>query len=305
MLAFSATRSGSNVAHSAFAETLFQKPTGWSALANIPFAHDQLTIVLTPNLPPQLSWQVPHALRPNDKLPTTISLEIPALELSSQSGWEFKGGLLANFLHSSAHSSAEPLKSPFFQALMRRGFKISGIQNASISDSSLTLCLAPRASLSDLSISVDTTLEAKELLLTNLNATSCRLTFGVAGGRWSNCSIKGGQSQILGDLGTTFIDDDCVLHNCYVTADCSKATFAPKNLSSRLSSSTFPIECAPENLKAILQPMAPDALKALLDRVAQQRWTPSSEGTWSARQDRGSSQTLLSPEHKNTSGEVP
>jgi hypothetical protein len=104
----------------------------WESVIGKPFATEQLCLHRSPHNEMVLEWHSKAAIRPQTDLPMVIEFAVPEAVLSGETPSAFKSQLLTDFLSCAAGQASEPLRTPFYQELRRRDFKVRSITNGSI-----------------------------------------------------------------------------------------------------------------------------------------------------------------------------
>jgi hypothetical protein len=226
------------------------------AIAAAPIVPEQLNVVVGDDDDVRLQWRSMQAHRLNSKQPTLIELRVPREEISSQSGWEFKAGILTNFLGSDAQEAHEPLRTRFLQTLCARNYEIAHVSNAVLSDAAVAMRFASRVVLEGLRIQAQMQLHTEELYISNAEIVDSKLDLKVERGVWRNVYVHGTACQLSGELGDTLFDDQCRFTHCYLDVDLRRATFLGDDFWSRLENVGVKGSCASDQLRGVATPMS-------------------------------------------------
>lgn len=249
-------------------ECLFDRAASRKVISGNTFATEQLSIA-TNGESAQVEWRSRSEVRPDEVAPTSSCLVVPASDLAKQTGWDVKAELLTNFISTEADTAPEPLSTPFLQSLMEKGYLVSSVSNASVSDAKLTLNLAANTRLEKVDLNAALTLKCETLCLTDVNISDCHLAFDVQGGTWRDVRMSGKKTALTGSLGATVIDEQCVFDSGYLAADFRNGTLSEADLRSRLKSMVFDRSVMPQELLPYLAtPLTPEQVAEMNAGIA-------------------------------------
>lgn len=269
-------------------ECLFDRASSWKIVSGDTFANGQLSIVANGGVV-RVEWIAQDLHRPDKTAPTSIHLLVAASDLAHRTAWDVKAELMTNFISTGAGPAQEPLSTPFLQSLMEKGYTISRISNARVSDAKLKLNLASHTSLEKVYLNAALTLECDVLSLTDVTISDCNLVFRVGGGTWSDVRVSGGKTALTGHLGTTVMDEKCRFDGGYLAADLRSGRVSTTNMSERIGSgmvvdnSLVPVEMG----AYFSRPLTPEEQAAMNARIASFKPREVAAAEWKDVQDLG------------------
>jgi hypothetical protein len=268
---------------------LFDRARSWKVVSGERFADGQLLINAANINAVEVEWTSEGGVRPDKTAPTSIRLLVPPSEVVNRSAWDFKAELLTNFMSTKAGSAREPLSTEFLQSLVEKGYTISSISNASVSDAKLSLKLASCTTLEKVDLNAALTLQCDTLYLTDVNISNCHLTFAVGGGTWSNVLMSGDKTALMGQLGETVMDEKCVFDSGYLAADFRNGHISTSNLRERMKTMIYEGQLMPTELRPYLgTPLTPEQVAAMNARIASFKPQQINAAEWQHARDLGS-----------------
>lgn len=272
----------------ALSNCLFDRLASWRLTPSDPLAPGLILAALDADTI-ELEWKTTIERGAQHPQPTSIKLLVPTELVNEQSGWHFKAALVSNFLSSGAHQSAEPLATPFFKSLMQRGFKVTRIEHAVLSDAVIDLHLAPEAVVANARLNGSLELKCQRLDLTNVEIKDCKINFNVNEGSWRRVVVKGERTHLLGELGSTTLDENCSFDGPFVNVNLKKATLLGDDLHKRFKrfqGGSWAI-FSPEQCKRLhlsnAQPGETERRQAIISAA---RWSDVKSLDWSEVSDR-------------------
>ncbi len=257
---------------SSLADALIDTGASWRVVSKIPLTQG-LTLTEKIGGDFSLEWVVPN---PGLDRPTKIILTVPKDLPSQQTGWSFKSDLVSNYAHLKGVSSGDLVSTPFFQALMQQGYRVSLIENARIPEVEVAIALDERATLRGCQIHGAIKLACDELNLEDIQAENCKITIRVKTGVWSNVQVKGSKTQIAGDAGTTLICSNCHFDETMWCISLLNARFEADDFFAQLKKTTFQAGTLPRSYSGRTTAISPEEYQQRLKNteVARSSVTP-------------------------------
>lgn len=254
-------------------KSLFSAAASWLAVPQRPIVAGQLDLVQAPTHGLVMRWTPSNSSRVNASAPSLIELKVPASEIDSQSIWDFKAAIGTNFLASGAHTAKEPLRTPFFQALIDKGFTVTALQNTCLTDANISLALAPKVNITDVKFNACLELKCDELNMTNVTIEGCKITFDVSSGQWKNSKVTGDTTHLLGRIGSTVIAGDVFFVDCFIDCDMKQARLTGHDLRAQ-----FLCKCEDQKVP----PSVLEFMTQMTDEQAALMWQQLRSATWSS-----------------------
>ncbi len=243
-----------------------------------------LSLTILPTDVTRLTWRAKHGVRVNAKEDMLIEcVKVGA----SDNSWGERATVLGNFLAAEPKDGKQVLESKFLHGLMKQGFRISRLQNISVSGLRLPLSLAEHTAFADCRLSMATTLAAKTLDLTRVTFDDAHIAFQVEQGVWSEVALQGKKSLFTGSVGKVCLDRTCAFRDCSIRADFRSASLDPQvQKNSRGYSMTTVM--APEWFGKTLIPIESSEAEERRKVTETADFKASVSGTWHQAADRSS-----------------
>jgi hypothetical protein len=193
---------------------------------------------------------------------------------------------MTNFITSGAEETREPLRSEFLQSLMDRGYIVESISNATLTDASIKLNLAPKVTIADSRLNASLALECEELNLHRVQIVDSKIDFKVQSGEWQEVSVGGDKTQFTGQLGTTTVDEKCFFNGCCWKADIRQGRFLGDDLASRIVQMSAEHGCLPPEVTKDWRQLTPEEVAQRDAILAAARWQDIETGGWKGTTDR-------------------
>jgi hypothetical protein len=264
---------------------IFSREATWQVVGSQPLLPKQLELVVVSPNDARLLWTSLGASRPSSQIPSRIELRLPKGIMQEMNGWDWKAGILTNFMMSGASSASEPLRTPFLQSLMDRGYQAVNIENATLSDAAMRLHLAPVATLRGVTLQAALTLRCDEITMHAVEIIDSKIEFNVKRSTWFDCKVSGTTSQFTGDMGETTFDENCTFNRVWMNANLTRGRFlGVDTLASRFIGEAES-ELMPPELNEIMKPMSDEEYQEMLNRLAAGKWSGVDSHRWSATKD--------------------
>lgn len=261
-------------------ECIFSREAALAALLPCSVIPGEISLDRSPSGGILLTWGSSRAARPDPSMPSILVLKVPDSQLSP---WELKADVLANSLSGVNEEERQPLRTSFFKALMEQGYEVVSISNASLENADVRFKFARQGELSNVTLSVQATIECAQLSLNDVRINESKIEFRVDGGSWTKVLVSKG--HISGCLGATVMDESCVFNDPRVSADCRQTDFG-SNLRARLIGGLYDGSVMPQAVRDILSPADPEDIRKRQAAIDALRFSSVPDKGWVARTDR-------------------